>query len=245
MHTYIWKAECGIYIGKNAGKRVLARIQEAQNSIAIISPYLSPELLADLSRKKAEGIDVQLVTSSEILKASKYPDIVRQLVTQVRTTRPTAIKIQRFAKIALYPVVALLLGGLVLATKGHIPTTPFILTAVGVLLPLFLLRKLRTYDYSYVPKINHTCLLSPGTEGYGSGLSLFHAKLYIIDGESAYLGSLNYTLSGTRYNFESCVEVTGPQEVQKLQEFFAMARWEEPAFDLTTHGSKFFKEPPN
>jgi phosphatidylserine/phosphatidylglycerophosphate/cardiolipin synthase-like enzyme len=47
-----------------------------------------------------------------------------------------------------------------------------------------------------------------------------HGKIYIIDGHTAYLGSLNFTESGTKYNYETRIRVTDTEAVRKIEEEF-------------------------
>jgi len=245
MYTFIQEAQTNIYIGKNAGKRVRSSIKNATSSIRIISPYLSDGLIKDLNKKQKEGIDIDLVTSSEILKAPKVGEIMRQLVEQVRTVRPKAMKIHNFGKLAFFPAILLFLGSGYMTYKGFINAWHCGGFVLGTILFLSLLGQIRTYDYSYRPTINTKCLLSPGTEGYGSGLSLFHAKIYVIDNKTAYLGSLNYTWPGMKYNIETCVEVLDLQSIQDLSSCLDLALEEGLEKDLLYYAPKFYTEPKN
>lgn len=47
-----------------------------------------------------------------------------------------------------------------------------------------------------------------------------HGKIYIIDGHTAYLGSLNFTESGTKYNYETRIRFTDIEAVRKIEEEF-------------------------
>ncbi len=47
-----------------------------------------------------------------------------------------------------------------------------------------------------------------------------HGKIYIIDSHTAYLGSLNFTESGTKYNYETRVRVTDIEAVRQIEEEF-------------------------
>ena len=47
-----------------------------------------------------------------------------------------------------------------------------------------------------------------------------HGKIYIIDGITAYLGSLNFTESGTKYNYETRIRVTDIEVIRKIEEEF-------------------------
>lgn len=47
-----------------------------------------------------------------------------------------------------------------------------------------------------------------------------HGKVYSIDGHTAYIGSLNFTESGTKYNYETRVRVTDPNAIQEIDTEF-------------------------
>ena len=50
--------------------------------------------------------------------------------------------------------------------------------------------------------------------------SVFHAKLYIVDDEIAYMGSFNFTKPGMDYNYESCFTIEEKTAVEKLCVFY-------------------------
>lgn len=66
MGTFYNGANCDIYIGKGAGKKLLDDISNANRSIKIISPYLSPFLIKELIHLYTKGIDIFLVTTDNI-----------------------------------------------------------------------------------------------------------------------------------------------------------------------------------
>jgi len=57
---------------------------------------------------------------------------------------------------------------------------------------------------------------------YESDLSdtLIHGKIYIIDNKIAYLGSLNLTTMGTKYNYETRIRITDAEAVNEINEEF-------------------------
>ncbi len=62
---------CDIYIGSGAGKQLRKNIHTARNSVKIISPYISLELIEDLILLKHKGVKVELITSKETQYNSK------------------------------------------------------------------------------------------------------------------------------------------------------------------------------
>ena len=64
-------ANCDIYIGKGAGKKLLNDIKNARKSIRIVSPYLSPFLITELINFRKRNLEVE--------KREKWKDISKIL----------------------------------------------------------------------------------------------------------------------------------------------------------------------
>ncbi len=74
-----------------------------------------------------------------------------------------------------------------------------------------------------------------------------HGKIYIIDGHTAYFGSLNFTESGTKYNYETRIRVTDTEAVRKIEEEFD-ALYDHPDlafFGIEEWGKSIYSEPYN
>jgi phosphatidylserine/phosphatidylglycerophosphate/cardiolipin synthase-like enzyme len=50
--------------------------------------------------------------------------------------------------------------------------------------------------------------------------NFFHAKLYIIDDEIAYAGSMNFTKKGLETNYETCITLKDSEMVGKLSSYY-------------------------
>jgi phosphatidylserine/phosphatidylglycerophosphate/cardiolipin synthase-like enzyme len=59
--------------------------------------------------------------------------------------------------------------------------------------------------------------VSPNS-GNSTNKTFIHSKIYIIDDEIAYLGSLNFTGSGVKDNHETRIRTTDPEAVAKIIE---------------------------
>lgn len=62
------------------------------------------------------------------------------------------------------------------------------------------------------------CLLS--TRANKIGMPFPHLKLLIVDEKTAFLGSLNFTVSGVNNNLESCVRIDDPASISQLSSCF-------------------------
>ncbi len=75
--------------------------------------------------------------------------------------------------------------------------------------------KLVIYDYHYSQLFPFTVIHS---QYQAAGGALIHSKIYIIDDEIAYLGSLNYTFSGANNNHETRIRIEDLAAIEKLKE---------------------------
>ena len=71
------------------------------------------------------------------------------------------------------------------------------------------------FQYDFTKKF---CLLS--TRANKSGMPFPHLKLLIVDEKTAFLGSLNFTVSGVNNNLESCVRIDDPASISQLSRCF-------------------------
>ncbi len=65
---YFNRTVCDLYIGTGVGKKLMEDIGNANRSIKIVSPFLSPYLIRKLIDLHYQGINVQLITTDSIEK---------------------------------------------------------------------------------------------------------------------------------------------------------------------------------
>lgn len=73
-----------------------------------------------------------------------------------------------------------------------------------------------------VTDLDAAWMLSPHTEARSASFDLrtddrLHAKIYLIDGEFAYVGSSNLTFSGLMRNYEACLHTEDPKVISQIQ----------------------------
>lgn len=78
------------YYGRKAGTEVMDRLKSARHTIKIVSPYLSQKLISVLLDKAAQGVDVTLVTSTEI--ENRGLNIYQNFIRQTRITDEPALQ---------------------------------------------------------------------------------------------------------------------------------------------------------
>ncbi|MDQ0639407.1 phosphatidylserine/phosphatidylglycerophosphate/cardiolipin synthase-like enzyme [Pedobacter sp. W3I1] len=244
-------ALCDIYIGKGAGKKLMDDMNNAKHSVKIISPYLSPDLILELIYLKNKNINVKLITTNNI--EDFYGDRERniyKLIIQKRNTdfnkqivRNKWIKFAETLSRISYGLIALLI-----ALAYYFRDLKVFLVFVPIVV-LFLIRSfyktkiknLQIYSYSYTQLFPFKVYMS------NEKTSLIHSKIYLIDDQIAYMGSLNFTQSGTQFNHETRIRTTDAKAIEKIKleidELFENPYM--PAVDLQLWGKQLYLEPIN
>lgn len=245
-------AKCDIYMGTGAGKKLLHEISNAQLSVKISSPYLSPKMVEELIWLHKKGIKVSLITSDTLdggngrQERSLKPLIVqhRHLDEKANFRRNRWRTLERgltYSSLALL----MLLPFLFYATKNTVflfeLPAPIVLYWISRWVNRMALKK-RIYSYSYAALFPFKVYIASDSRRIND--MFIHGKIYIIDNHTAYLGSLNFTESGTKYNYETRIRVTDIEAVQKIYtEFQELYNHESLAFiGIEEWGSSLYPE---
>ena len=248
-------AYCNIYVGRDAGKGLIRNIDKAEKSIKIVSPFLSPSLITKLIELNRKNIDIKLITSNNI---EDYKDVqnkkIYELIIQNRTTNKEAeerLKQLRNIKITLRYIVYIIATFIfsyyylfqdIIIAWGIIPLI------VALFMIKWLTRKInrtRIYTYSYSQLFPFKVYLSPYKSNQSS--SFIHSKIFIIDDKIAYLGSMNFTISGLFHNHETVVWTSDSKALQNIISEFEslMYHSNQPEMDIQLWGSQIYEEPIN
>lgn len=249
------EANCDIYIGTGAGKKLLNDLRKAQKSIKIVSPYLSPSLIKKLIELHRSGLEIELITSDFIEDFhGNYEKNIHKLVLQNRKIDQTAIKsINKWKQIT--KILSFINLGLILLFIGLINflkdlrviliLIPIIGLSVAILIYKGEIRTKRIYSYWYTKLFPFKVFTS--TEANMSYNTFVHAKIYLIDDQIAYLGSLNFTKSGTEWNYETRIRTIDPNAIKFIKNEFhnLMENSAIPERDIQSWGRKLYREPLN
>ena len=219
---------CDLFIGKGAGKKMLTEIGEAKKSVKIISPFLSASLIWELIVLKRKGIDVELVTTDAIIDNTEHSiGTFKHLISQKKVYDKKAEKLKNFLvavdKITWLFFVIFLLGAIFLKVQPH-PYFKFAIAGtilsfcLGISLKLKL-GKLKVFDYHYEPIFPLKLLIAPENADFPIK-TYIHSKVYIIDDEVMYWGSLNFTAMGTQDNYETRIRTVDTAAISKMLEEF-------------------------
>lgn len=248
-------ANCDIYIGKGAGKKLLNDIRNAKTSIKIVSPYLSPFLISELINFRKRNLRVELITTDNIEDFyGSYKKNIHKLIIQNRKTDNEAVaqreKWKDINKILLYIDIGLLLLIIGLAYFLRDIKVAFGLIPIGVILLIIKLYKnkiknKRIYSYWYSQLFPFKVYMSPDTTELSD--TFIHGKIYLIDDHIAYLGSLNFTASGTKHNYETRIRTTDPKAIKEIKnELHQLLNHSNlPERDIQYWGKQLYKEPIN
>ena len=207
-----------IYIGREAGKEILNKIKNAKKSVKVVSPYLSPDYIKDLIRLHKKGVEITLITSDNICEENAYSDFkVSDLVTKEKTYNFSAQEFKRksfilslwifgitfiFLLIAFLFLTALIMAG--------------VLAIIGTGLFLYSLMPSQN-SYKFTPIFKIKVFDSKSGENPHS-TELVHSKIFVIDEEVVFLGSVNFTYSGFKTHYETAIKVEDKKAVKDISE---------------------------
>jgi phosphatidylserine/phosphatidylglycerophosphate/cardiolipin synthase-like enzyme len=249
------RAICDIYIGKGAGKKLLEEIDRAEEEIQIVSPYLSPFLVKKLIELYHKGISIKLITTDDIEDYDgNFERNLHKLIRQHQTTDFEALKLKRkWEKIKA--ALSFVMGGIAVLAVMLAIYSEFnhVVWALMTALIAFILhqyfkskiRNKRIYNYHYSQLFPFRVYYSPKSQ---ENRNIFiHSKIYLIDKKIAYLGSLNFTSSGTKFNHETRIRTTEAEVIRKIEEEVDEL-FTHPKFavrDIQKWGKQLYSEPIN
>ena len=222
------QAKCDIYIGTGAGTKLLHEIANAQRSVKIISPLSLPEddrgtgVVAP--KRHPSTVDYLRYLGKH---ESQTIGIIRRLIVQERNVDESAQKVRyRWGVMGRYSIVASVLLTVVscyllLSTKNLFYLAGFGIPVLGYLWsknPKRKIQRKRIYTYRYRPLFPFRAFIAPDRNKIND--KFIHGKVYSIDEHTAYMGSLNFTESGTKHNYETRIRVTDSEAVAKIEQEF-------------------------
>ncbi|MCP4521810.1 MAG: NgoFVII family restriction endonuclease [Cytophagales bacterium] len=232
---YTSSSDSEIYIGQKAGKDLYNALSKAKKSIKIISPYLTASLVSELVRLQKEGIDIQLITSDNIedyYPNQKKESILYEVVTQVRKTSK-AKKAQRkmlntlsmvFTVVSAVIAVAMLISIFYYNKDNNAQYYTLGIAFLGFVAAQVARSKsndIRVFYYSYKTIFPIKVYYSPYNRDVDHSNKFFiHSKVYVIDENIAFLGSLNFTSKGLKSNYETCIKVRDRKAVYEISKEF-------------------------
>ncbi|MCJ8155420.1 phospholipase D family protein [Chryseobacterium sp. SSA4.19] len=226
MGTFYNNAVCDIYIGKGAGAKLIQDIRNAKKNVKIVSPYLSPSLIKELIFLHSNGINIELITTDEIEDFYGHEKNINKLIIQERHIDEEANESRNslvsFSGTLLFMIIGLtlILVSLIFLLQEPKFGFGFIMVALLFFLRSYLvgeIKKKKIYHYTYSQLFPFKVFVSPN-HGNSFNSTFIHSKIYVIDNEIAYLGSLNFTGKGVKENHETRIRTTDRHAVDKIME---------------------------
>lgn len=248
-------AICDIYIGKGAGKKLLNDIDNAKKSIKIVSPYLSPFLITELIKLRNRNLNVELITTDNIEDFyGAYDKNILKLINQNRETDEIAVGLRnrwkKTAKIFIsigFGFTAVWIGLLYYFQNNKLLLGLIPIIALFVVVKMFRnkIKNKRIYSYWYSQLFPFKVYLSPDKSNRSD--TFIHSKIYLIDDQIAYLGSLNFTSSGTKHNYETRIRTEDSSAIKAIKNEIhqLLNNSPLPERDIQSWGRKLYKEPIN
>ncbi len=252
---FLNNTNCDVYIGTGAGKKLMEDIENARCSVKILSPFLSPFLVRKLIDLHYKGIHVQLITTDTIEdfygdRKRNIHELIHQHIHIDREAEALRNRWKKIKQVVNWSMILFigLLGWFALEFKD--------LRTVGLLIPIallfltgqFLKSKIngkRVFSYTYEQLFPFKVVVAPDKAGFND--LYLHGKVYLIDDKIAYLGSLNFTASGTKSNYETRIRLSDKASVQKIVDEFDRLLSDEKLSEvcIQSWGNLLYQEPIN
>ena len=204
-------------IGWSAGSELYHRMKNARASVLVVSPYLDEHLVDCLRELREQGVVVDLVTMEDFASSRvKKHKIATKLVSQTPSRDEAAVTRRRWGMLGS-AVGGLGVAGMAIGLNGVSPWAPlvwFLLPVPAIVFAIY--RRRGIYRYNYAWTLGDTKIL-PSHYQSDTECPFVHAKVYVIDGEVAFLGSLNFTAPGIFDNFETCLRVDNRDDVRATE----------------------------
>jgi len=230
-----------IYIGRGAGYRLKTELEKAKKSIKIISPYLTPSFVEDLMAFSRKGIDITLITSNDVREGDgrysffEHKDIIKQ-------KRHTNEKEKEIRDMGLkYSLYGLIIPLILLFFKFYL-FMGISLVVIGIVYSYFFKKKIYTYSYYSPIKLK---VVPDEYHDRNNGRFLVHAKVFVIDDQVAYLGSVNYTYKAFKSNYETITRISTQKAVMDISKEVDKLLDDEDvgSKDINDWGKELYPEP--
>lgn len=223
---------CDIFIDKGAGKKLLTDMQNVKKSIKINSPYLSLSLISKLIDLQKKNIIIELITTELIEDYyGNYEKNAHKLITHHRNVNDEAVEKRRrwkyLNKIFTSIIISLFA---ILSLAFYFLNDLKILIGLIPIMGLFLtinylqnkIKNERIYSYHYAQLFPFKVFIS--NDPNQQIATFIHSKIYLIDDAIAYLGSLNFTVSGTKHNYETRIRTTDQNAIKEINKEITIVR---------------------
>lgn len=205
-----------ITLGRGHGIEILNAVKKAQTSVKIVSPYLSSSYLDELVDLHKKGVKITLITSDNLTEqGTSYAFDDTKIIKKEKIKDPSydlergkltnSLKFSFFAFLISIPFSIFInffrvISGLLIILMGFF---------------FFKKESLIKYTSHYYPLFRLKVFDSHSGENPRS-TSLIHSKIFLIDNQTCFLGSANFTYSGFKTHYETVIKVEDEKAIKDI-----------------------------
>jgi phosphatidylserine/phosphatidylglycerophosphate/cardiolipin synthase-like enzyme len=248
-----------LYIGVQAGRIISNKIDNAKKSVKIVSPYFGKDQIEQLIKKQSQNVDIHVISTdgNSDFRNPEQSTTLKIIIKQEQyLSEKNKIKFDRLKLfIKLYTVFYFLFLGVLLYLQ--LQKINSFLFQYKYLIGLFVLiipimykcyKSIKVFNYEYKTSFPVYFVKNPlyNYEAKRAKNKFIHSKIYIIDDEIAFVGSVNFTNSGLFYSYETCLMIEDKEAIIKLSKYFdELYQTEWMKVNINELGKRIYNEPIN
>ena len=248
-----------LYIGVNAGQRISNKIDSATKSIKIVSPYFGGDQIIQLQKKLDQNVDIHIISTdgNKDFRNPKESLILKNIIKQTKLAhKKNKILFNRLKSVrTIYTILyfsslSILLFLQLNKINSFLLQYKYYIGLLVLVIPIITkyYQSIEVFKYKYETTIPIYFIKNPmsDNEAKQAHNKFIHSKIYIIDDEIAFVGSINFTYSGFFGNYETCVTIEDKETIFKLSNFFnELYKNDWLKIDIDELGKKIYDEPIN
>lgn len=206
-----------IYLGRNAGEEILEAIKQAKKSVKIVSPYLSADYLKVLVNLSKSGKEITLIACDKLDESSFSDFRISDIIKSNKVLIPES-KEKRIKNLKIGGIILIL--SIIFLVLGIFQSLLFILAGILLLsgVSFTLYSMLATYSQTEYSSIFRLKVFDSASIKKPGSTELIHSKVFIIDENICFLGSVNFTYSGFKTHYETAIKVQDVSAVRAISE---------------------------
>lgn len=248
-----------VHMGLQAGRELMEGIGQARHELMVLSPCLTTAQLQLLIKMHEQGVRVNLITTisegnignvegydyrNELIQQHQHKDSqaeqkkesLRGMITFLGTALLVFMACGILTYLYYYAYAQWIMLGLVLLT--------FVILFATI--SEYLRTKVHRYTYKTIFPIR--VFIDPGNQKiHNASKHFIHAKLFIVDQKTAFLGSADFTCASLQQNYESVIRTEDPLAIRALvaevQKLFRNASTSLDFVDIEAWGRMIYDEP--
>lgn len=206
-----------ISLGRKAGLEILEKIKQAKNSVKIVSPYLSSSYLQELIKLADKGVKITLITADNLAEETSYSKFQESdIIKQEKKTANKELECKR-KKGLRNSLIFFLISVFILTLSSLIQIlfypALFLITLSLIFTAYHYFTKTSSYKYYSIFRLKVFDSKS-GEKPWST--NLVHSKIFLIDNNTLFLGSANFTYSAFNTHYETVIKVEDDKAIEDI-----------------------------